>query len=229
MTEATPGDGNGPSEQELWDSYNSLLLSSDLGRVRKMLVRYDLFRRSLKVPGDVVECGVFKGTGLMYWLKLLEIYSPGSSKGVVGLDTFTEFGGELRKEEQVSAGEYVSEASFEGVEPEALMSVAWAMGAGDRVELVAGDIAETAARYVEENPGFRISLLHLDLDTYEGTKAALEAFYPVVSRAGVIVMDEYGARGWGESDAVDEFFSSRGVELKVVPNAYSPSTFAIKP
>jgi hypothetical protein len=165
----------------------------------------------------------------MYWLKLLEIYSPGSRKRVVGLDMFTEFGVELRKEEQVSAEDYVSEASFGGVEPEALMGVARAMGAGDRVELVAGDIAETAVRYVKENPGFRISLLHLDLDTYEGTKAALEAFYPVVSRSGVIVMDEYGARGWGESDAVDEFFSSRNVELEVVPYAYTPTAFAIKP
>ena len=61
MTEATTGDGNGPSEQELRDSYNPLLLSADVGRLREMPVRYDLFRRSLEVPGDVVECGVFKG------------------------------------------------------------------------------------------------------------------------------------------------------------------------
>ena len=64
------------SENELWDHYNSLLLSTDISRIRKLITRYDLFRKSLNVPGDVVECGVFKGTGLMYWLKLLDIYSP---------------------------------------------------------------------------------------------------------------------------------------------------------
>ena len=72
-------------------------------------------------------------------------------------------------------------------------------------------------------------MLHLDLDTYEGTKAALEAIYPVVSRSGDILMEEYGARGWGESDAVDEFFSTRTVNLQVVPHAYSPTPFAVKP
>jgi len=33
-----------------------------------------------------------------------------------------------------------------------------------RVVLVDGDIAETAPSYVNASPGFKISLLHLDLD-----------------------------------------------------------------
>ena len=44
----------------IWDSYNSLLLCSDVNRVRKLLVRYELLKKTLKVPGDIIECGVFQ-------------------------------------------------------------------------------------------------------------------------------------------------------------------------
>ena len=97
------------------------------------------------------------------------------------------------------------------------------------VETVAGDIQVTAAEYVKGNPGFRLSLLHLDLDTYLGTKAALEQFYPLVSRGGVLVFDEYGCRNWGESDAVDEFFADKPVLVQTVPHAAKPTAFLIKP
>ena len=38
-----------------------------------------------------MECGVFKGVGMIYWRKLLEIYSSGSSKRVIGFDTFSGY------------------------------------------------------------------------------------------------------------------------------------------
>ena len=28
---------------------------------------------SQEIPGDILECGVFKGTGHIFWLKLLKI------------------------------------------------------------------------------------------------------------------------------------------------------------
>ena len=59
------------------------------------------------------------------------------------------------------------------------------IGLKKRSELIKGDIIKTSANYVKKNKGFRISLLNLDLDTYEGTKAALENFYPVVSKNGI--------------------------------------------
>tara|TARA_B100000949_G_scaffold234632_1_gene254270 strand:- start:198 stop:896 length:699 start_codon:yes stop_codon:yes gene_type:complete len=216
------------SENELWDHYNSLLLSTDISRIRKLITRYDLFRKSLNVPGDVVECGVFKGTGLMYWLKLLEIYSPASQKRIIGFDTFDGFADSLVEFEKPSAEKYVDESNYEGIDPDWLMSQVSSMGLGEKVELVKGDVVKTAAEYVQNNPGFRVSMLHLDLDTYSGTKAVLEAFYPVVSRKGVIILDEYGVRGWGESDAVDEFFDKKKVTIQSVPNAVTPTAYVIK-
>ena len=44
----------------IWNSYNSLLLSVDINRVRKLLARYELFIKLLKVPFHIIECGVFQ-------------------------------------------------------------------------------------------------------------------------------------------------------------------------
>ena len=97
-----------------------------------------------------------------------------------------------------------------------------------RCELIAGDIRETAARYVATSPGMRISLLHLDLDLADATRAALEAFWPRVSRGGIVVFDEYAVRGWTESDAVDDFFRNIPVQIATLPWARTPTAFIVK-
>jgi hypothetical protein len=96
------------------------------------------------------------------------------------------------------------------------------------VRLVKGGIENTAAEYAQRNIGTRISLLHLDLDTYSGTKAALVSFYPIVSRGGIIILDEYGVSGMGETDAVDEFFAGTEIRAMAVPYAEAPTAYIIK-
>ena len=52
------------NNQKLRDSYHELLFGPDIGRIKKLLIRYDLYRMSKDVSGDIFECGVFKGAGL---------------------------------------------------------------------------------------------------------------------------------------------------------------------
>lgn len=221
--------GDKTTDDAIWDKYNGIVLSPDIDRIRKMLVRYDLFRKTIDVPGDVVECGVFKGVGVMYWLKLLQIYSPTQRKRVVGLDTFSPFAGAMRDYERPTAQDLLEEARFDGVEADVIMGYAKAAGLDDKLELISGDVAQTAAEYVAANPGFRISLLHLDVDTYDATKAVLTAFYDHITPGGIVVCDEYAYRGWGESDAVDEFLKGRGVRVMTVPFSDTPTAYFVKP
>lgn len=216
------------TEDQLWDSYNNLLLSSDIDRVRKLLCRYELFKRSLPLPGDIVECGVFKGAGWMYWLKLLRLFAEGEQKRVVGFDTFGNFADSLLDYEKESAKSFVNEASFEGIDPLLLESSAKQFGFNN-CELVSGDVIETIPEYAKNNPGFRISLLNLDFDTYKGTKVALEVLYDYITPGGIVVLDEYGKRGWGESDAVDEFLKGKKIELQAIRQSFQPTAYFIKP
>ena len=54
----------------------------------------------------------------------------------------------------------------------------------------------------------KISLLRLDTDFYESTKAELENLYPSLQAGGIIIIDDYGH--WeGCKKAVDEFFFNK--------------------
>jgi hypothetical protein len=58
--------------------------------------------------------------------------------------------------------------------------------------------------------GRRWSIVHLDADTYEATRLALEHLYPGLALGGYVVVDDYGAvRGCRE--AVEEFRRSNGI------------------
>jgi hypothetical protein len=208
---------------DIWGLYNQFLLSPDTTRLQKIFVRYQILKEALVVPGDVVELGVFKGAGWMFWLKALKILCPNQGRRVLGFDTFDSFSTEhLLDYEIESASHFVNESSYTGVEPEDLHNAARVAGL-DGGELIVGNVIDTIPRYVKENPGFRISLLHIDLDTYAGTKCALEQFYDFVSVGGVIILDEYGKRGWGESDAVDAFIRSKGLRVEAIQYSEQPS------
>jgi hypothetical protein len=217
-------------DQALWDAYNLLCQGPDIERLRKLLVRYDLFRLAAEAPGDIVECGVFKGTGVMTWLKLLAIYQSGSGKRVVGFDTFSEFPEPSDDLEKKVVAKLVAEADFRGITIHELRAMVEAAGIETSAcDLVAGDIRETAGAYVAELPGFRISLLLLDLDLGSATYAALEALWPRVVRGGVVVFDEYAVPRWTESEGVDQFFATRQVTLRAIPFARTPTAYVVKP
>ncbi len=215
-------------ENNIWDSYNNLLLSEDISRIRKILSRYELFKKTLNIPGDIVECGVFKGVSFMFWLKCLKIYSPNSQKKVIGFDMFSGFPKNLKKIEKISAKKYVKSSEFKGLDPMELSKKARRIAKDKKFEFVKGDVSKTSKNYIKKNYGFKISLLHLDLDTYNGTKSALVNFFPKLSKGGIVILDEYGSRGWGETEAVDEFLKEKRYKVNLLDNTESPTGYIIK-
>ncbi len=216
------------NENKIWESYNNLFLSADVSRLRKIISRYELFKKTVNVPGDIIECGVFKGVSFLFWLKCLKIYTPNSSKKVVGFDMFSGFPKNLKAVEKKSAKKYVKKSHFKGIDPKNLTNLAKKILPEDRHELISGNITNTSKSYVKKNYGFKISLLHLDLDTYHGTKSALNNFFPLISKGGVIILDEYGSRGWGETQAVDEFLNKKKYKVEILDNTNSPTGFITK-
>ena len=47
--------------------------------------------KTINIPGDIVECGVFKGVSFMFWLKCLRIFSANSQKKLLDLICFLVF------------------------------------------------------------------------------------------------------------------------------------------
>ena len=181
----------------------------------KLLIFHDLFKISLDLPGDIVECGIYRGNTLLMLAKMLEIYSPGNRlKNIIGFDNFQGFtclsekdGRESTKRSKViggwNSGDFKS-ALYKIIELNDRDSF---LPRAPRVRIIEGDICATAPAFVEENPGLRISLLHLNCNLYEPTMAALKNFYPRVVNGGVVILAEYGMMEWaGENAAIDEYF-----------------------
>ena len=61
------------NSQQLFDCFNGFMMSSDKRVFNKLIARTLLYESIKNVPGDIVECGVFKGTGLYTFLKLKNI------------------------------------------------------------------------------------------------------------------------------------------------------------
>lgn len=84
----------------VFDLYNGLNERENLDRLQKIFTRYDLFKKTTRVAGDIVECRVFKGTGHIFWLKLQRIFVEHSIKKVIGFDTFSNFPKSILKYEK---------------------------------------------------------------------------------------------------------------------------------
>jgi len=219
-----------PSQTELsWASFNDFLLNGEIDRFTKLLARYELFQRVVNLPGDIVEGGVFKGTGVLYWARLIQVFNPLSARRVVGFDTFHGYPRSTSRDHDKETGEhFLTESKYTEGSPDEIYKRASSLGLSQRVELIQGDSTKTIREYARANPGFRIAILNLDFDIYEPTAIALEEFYPLVVPGGVIILDEYASRGWGESEAADAFFKDKHVTYKSIPWALSPTAFVCK-
>ena len=205
--------------------------------LKRFLAHYECFRMTMELPGDIVELGVYRGASLMSWANFLEIRNMGDrAKQVIGFDNWKGFtcldpkdGKEDLRVNKVTGG-------YDGGAFREILQDAIAVYDRDRfipykprIILVDGQIEETVPRFVEDQPGLRICLLHVDCDLYRPTKVGLEHLWPRVVPGGVVVFDDYGIRPWeGESAAADEFFADKNVVLRRLDWAMSPSAYVIK-
>jgi Macrocin-O-methyltransferase (TylF) len=82
---------------------------------------------------------------------------------------------------------------------------------------------------VKQNPGLRISLIHFDCDMYAPTKTALEKLWPLLSKGGLCIFDEYSIHDWpGETAAVDEFCRGKKIILKKLSWCNTPGAYFVK-
>ena len=86
-------------------------------------------------------------------------------------------------------------------------------------------MVETTKAYRDRHLGFRVALLYIDVDNFEGTLGALEHLYPAVTPGGIVALDEYAHRGRAEADAVDQFLKDKNVTLTAIPWANTPTAY----
>lgn len=155
-----------------------------------------------QIPGDIVECGVWKGgsmmmaaialryfgdTGRTLWL--YDTFEGMPEPGMIDYDLY----------ERPAAKQWHQGWCMAPLQ-EVIVNMNRTRYPSDRIMYVTGLVQETIPRHVPD----RIALLRLDTDWYESTRHELEHLYPLLSEGGALIIDDYGH--WkGSQKATDEY------------------------
>ncbi len=167
-----------------------------------------------RIPGDFVECGVWRGGSMRLAAKKLLQHSD-SQRKIWLYDTFAGMTPPLS-----------ADVDYRGQTAEHLLRVdrpddpqgVWCISDLEQVQstvfgsgyphsqfkFIVGDVCQTLKQTAPET----IALLRLDTDFYESTRMELEVLYPRLTPGGILIIDDYGH--WqGCRQAVDEYFSNQ--------------------
>lgn len=154
-----------------------------------------LVRLTAAIPGDTVECGVYKGAGSYIICK-------------------------MNQDNRILKTHHVFD-SFEGVSsPDAVDGKHWTKGNLACAEV---DVRENLLEFQDivfysgwiperfsEVANKKFSFVHIDVDLFQPTKDSLEFFYTRVESGGIIVCDDYGSTLCpGATKACDDFLADK--------------------
>jgi hypothetical protein len=170
------------------------------------------------IPGDIVECGVWRGGSMIAAARALQrlgdtrrtlwlydtfegMSAPTehdvSNKGIKASDKFAK-----RKR-----GEDSSDWCYSSLD-EVTANVKATNYPADRLRFIKGKVEETLPAQAPE----RIALLRLDTDWYESTKHEMDTLFPRLVPGGVLIIDDYG--DWaGARKAVDEYLAAHRIPM----------------
>ena len=210
----------GPDEEALLGAAKGLSMTSPIAQWE--LIQAIRHVESGNVPGDIVECGVWRGGNLVIAGLLRK--QLGFDRRIWAFDTFAGMTAPTaadRKPADEGLDVHKKFASLDrgahndwcyASEQDVLECFEARVGSSD-LRTVKGPVEETLLD--PQNLPDRIAVLRLDTDFYESTRAELEILYPRLSAGGVLIIDDYGE--WaGARKATDEFFAGQGVWLHYV-------------
>lgn len=177
----------------------------------KMLYVNELYQKIVRIPGVIMEFGVWWGANVALFQNLRAVYEPYNyTRKVVGFDTFEGYPTPTAQDgthDLAAAGQYaVTEGYLEHLtrvldyhESENTMAHV------RKYELVKGDATVSIGEYLGRHPETIIALAYFDMQLYEPTRKCLEAIRPHLVKGSVIAMDELNSDEFpGETVALRE-------------------------
>jgi hypothetical protein len=183
-----------------------------------------------RIPGDIVECGVWRGGSMQAVARTL-IEAGDTARRLHLYDTFEgmppptdrdrrhdgRFAVELLATNARDSGVWAV-ATLDDVK-EAMRETGYPQ---ENIHYHQGRVEETIPAVMPD----QVSILRLDTDWYESTRHELEHLYPRLTPGGVLLLDDYG--WWeGARQAVDEWLAESGIPLLLLRMA--SGRIAVKP
>lgn len=168
-----------------------------------------------EIPGDLVECGVWRGGASILMRAVLAAYGDetrsvwlaDSFEGVPPPDTANYKADKLRWN---TIGLHRAAGVLAVSEPEVRANFERYGLLDDQVRFLPGWFKDT----LHDAPIDRIAVLRLDGDLYESTIQALDGLYPRLSPGGFCIIDDYNLQGCRQ--AVADYRETHGVTAEIV-------------
>lgn len=205
--------------EQKWNYENGFYLTSPVPRLAKILAHYELYKSIVHLPGQIVECGVYKGSSLVRFGTFRELLESPYSRKLIGFDAFGKFPEQEDQGDQKFVEKFEGEGGF-GISIDELNEI-FTLKSLQNYELIQGDICETVPQYLQQHPELKIALLHIDVDVYKPTVTILDHLFDHVVRGGVIAFDDFATIA-GETRAIDEFISGKDILIEKLPISNIP-------
>ena len=166
-----------------------------------------------RIPGDIVECGVWRGGSMMLVAHALQHFGD-TGRQLHLYDTYAgmtepddidiDFDNQAIRPLWIEARKTGGLMGFGGAVDEVKANLRLTGYPEPQMRFIAGDVLQTIPA---QSPP-RIALLRLDTDWYRSTLHELQHLYDRIVPNGVLIVDDYG---WcrGARQATDEFFRDR--------------------
>ncbi|MCM2256346.1 MAG: TylF/MycF family methyltransferase [Vicinamibacteria bacterium] len=188
-------------DREFLAAYERFMDAGNWHSLDRKYTLVQLLKLALDLPGDVAECGVYKGGSA--WLMCQAIRPVGKVNHL--FDSF-----EGLSQPGPDDGTYWSPGGLRIDESVVRRNLA----EFDNVEFHKGWFPAPFEAVRER----RFAFVHVDVDLFQPTLDALEFFYPRLVEGGVMLFDDYGfVTCPGARLAVDQFFESRPERVALLP------------
>ena len=202
-------------------------------RLSKLLAQFKIFEQVCKIPGDIIEFGVFKGNSLIRLIIFREILSR--TKNIYALDKFGEFKIPrlILDSDKKKLKLFLKDAGKKSISLKFLKKNLISRGLYRNVNLIKGDIFKTLNNFLLRNKKKKFSFVNLDVDLYHVTYFILKKIWPKVNKGGIILFDEYNEETLmkfpGSKKAVDEYLLSKDINpSEMIKKDLSGKCFYIK-
>ena len=211
-------------EKKVWDAENLFYLNAKTSRLGKFIYHYEIYKKIIDIPGDILEFGVFKGASFSRFLSFRTILENQDSRKIVGFDDFGTFTVKGTKDDRNFAKKF-NNMLGKGIDQKKLEKLL-KKNKHNNFELIKGDVVKTLPTYLNRNKGFKIALLHLDLDIFRPTKYVLEKLFSRMQKNGIILIDDY-SEIYGATKAIDDFLKKKKLKVEKLSYYKRPSFIKI--
>ena len=184
------------------------------------------------IPGDLVECGVWKGGCAM--LMAMVAAARNATREIYLYDTFAGMSRpsehDIRQNGEPAAskwqaGQTESHNEWCFAPLSEVQENMVATGYDPRlIHFVKGLVEET----IPKSAPSQISVLRLDTDFYESTCHELVHLYPRLAVGGVLILDDYHC--WqGQREALDRYFAEQGIGMMLSFTSTSATGVKVAP